>query len=198
MKPTPEKLRESKRRDYERHKEAYKARAMARHKANRPAILEKMREYGKSHKAETNEWRRNRYWSDPEKYRAIKREEAREAYWRNRDKSLQRTKAWQKKNRWYINYQKRERKVRLSMAFTDGSAKEFYKWVRSQAIINCAYCQNPVSGKDAHIDHKIAISKGGAHVQSNLEASCASCNLRKGTLTPEEFIKRKGEVNFYA
>lgn len=194
MKPTPEKLKEYRRLDYERHREAYIARAKAYHSKHREARLAQMAEYAQLKKAEANAWRRERYWSDPEKYRAIKREQGRAAYHRNRDKNLQRTKNWQKKNRWYVNAQKKERKAKIAMVTLDGSAKEFYRWVRSQEFVDCAYCGIKVSGKEAHVDHKIAIARGGAHILANLTASCAVCNIQKGVLTPEEFIKRKEQL----
>ncbi|MCS5736925.1 hypothetical protein, partial [Herbiconiux daphne] len=41
----PEKYKESKRRDYEKHREAYIARAKARYEANKPQILDEMKVY---------------------------------------------------------------------------------------------------------------------------------------------------------
>jgi 5-methylcytosine-specific restriction endonuclease McrA len=32
-----------------------------------------------------------------------------------------------------------------------------------------------------HVDHKVALSRGGAHVRANLQLLAAICNLKKGS-----------------
>ena len=54
----------------------------------------------------------------------------------------------------------------------------------------CVYC-----GADAtHVDHVMPVSKGGAYELSNLRASCASCNMTKGTSTSAYWIKLAGRL----
>lgn len=50
----------------------------------------------------------------------------------------------------------------------------------------CYYC-GTTSGK-FHIDHMIPLSRGGVNTMDNLTVACQTCNLRKHTLTAEEFV----------
>jgi 5-methylcytosine-specific restriction endonuclease McrA len=58
----------------------------------------------------------------------------------------------------------------------------------------CHYCKRSGNvsrgpdGKVWHTEHKIPRSRGGPNTASNCVLSCASCNIRKGTLTDTEFI----------
>lgn len=42
-----------------------------------------------------------------------------------------------------------------------------------------------------HVDHRTPLSKGGEHIASNLVIACATCNLQKGRLLPEQFVQRR-------
>ena len=48
----------------------------------------------------------------------------------------------------------------------------------------CAYCGTK---KNLTIDHILPKSRGGQNNWTNLVTCCSSCNLRKGSKTPEEF-----------
>jgi len=61
--------------------------------------------------------------------------------------------------------------------------------VRKYGILTCEYCEIPVGDK-YHLDHKIPISRGGKSRKVNLCISCPECNVRKRTLTPEEYRRR--------
>ena len=55
----------------------------------------------------------------------------------------------------------------------------------------CFYCGELLYSsfdKDIHIEHKIPISRGGVNDASNIVLSCASCNMKKHTMTHEEFM----------
>lgn len=54
----------------------------------------------------------------------------------------------------------------------------------------CVYCgcELPVA---YHIDHKTPISRGGMNNIENLHLTCPRCNLRKSTMTHEEFLLSK-------
>ena len=51
----------------------------------------------------------------------------------------------------------------------------------------CAYCE----GSFDHIDHVIAISKGGYHCLSNLRPACKKCNQEKHTKSLKEWLTNK-------
>ncbi|MEQ9553129.1 MAG: RNA-guided endonuclease IscB [Coleofasciculus sp. G3-WIS-01] len=61
------------------------------------------------------------------------------------------------------------------------------KWNRK-----CAYCG--VSGVPLQIEHIYPKSKGGSNRISNLCLACESCNLKKGTQSVEQFLKKKPDV----
>jgi hypothetical protein len=78
-------------------------------------------------------------------------------------------------------------------------------WALVYAEGRCGYCRVELTptfkdGLPYQLDHKIPLSRGGEHVQSNWMASCRSCNAEKGTKTDFEFIcKQEGfEVGWYA
>lgn len=64
----------------------------------------------------------------------------------------------------------------------------------------CFYCNKKLKVRDKYpfkdvlsIDHKIPISRGGNSKINNLVVCCYGCNMKKGNLTAEEFIKECAE-----
>lgn len=57
-----------------------------------------------------------------------------------------------------------------------------------QQDARCIYCRSLLQG--FHIDHKTPVSRGGSNEIDNLQLLCADCNLRKSSLTHEEFLER--------
>jgi 5-methylcytosine-specific restriction endonuclease McrA len=55
----------------------------------------------------------------------------------------------------------------------------------------CGYCGTDVT-KENHLDHREPLSRGGSNWPSNLQYLCPPCNLQKGVLPHEEFMRRKG------
>jgi len=53
----------------------------------------------------------------------------------------------------------------------------------------CAYCRDQLDRY--HIDHKIPVARGGTNEIENLHLTCGRCNMRKHTLTHEEFLVSK-------
>lgn len=102
---------------------------------------------------------------------------------RHRELSRQRHRVWLRNNRWRYQECQRARKARMR---SNPDATAFYRFVRSQKTIPCYYCGTVVSGKTAHVDHVIALSKEGNHASSNLCASCSKCNLRKNNKMPSD------------
>ena len=57
----------------------------------------------------------------------------------------------------------------------------------------CMYCGVALlrlNKNRRHTDHKVPVEHGGSNEESNLQATCNSCNSRKGIQTDEEFRER--------
>lgn len=176
---------------------------MLRHKRNRVKRIAKMREY----------WARNRT-----KMQAYKKEYFQRTYplrkqehlaagrldrKKHHARFLATQRKWQRANRDKCRlYESRyfakktglrtaknnRRRVRVLAAKTDGTAEAFIKKVRSTALLPCNYCGQIISGKTAHIDHMMPLSKGGSHTADNLCAACEFCNCSKCDRTLAEWI----------
>lgn len=61
-------------------------------------------------------------------------------------------------------------------------------------------CANPLCGANlkrvkAHVDHKVPLVRGGTHWPRNLQWLCARCNMAKGIMTMNEWLKRLRNEN---
>ncbi len=55
----------------------------------------------------------------------------------------------------------------------------------------CAYCRERL-GREPHIDHIVALARGGTNHRSNLQATCKACNQHKHARDPIEFAQSLG------
>lgn len=60
--------------------------------------------------------------------------------------------------------------------------------LKHRKVIECHYCKQMLTMKEATLDHKHAKSKGGTNVLDNLVLCCYSCNQLKRDMPYEEFI----------
>lgn len=73
----------------------------------------------------------------------------------------------------------------------DPSAQAFSRdrlFVRARGI--CAYCGLGLDPANWHLDHVVALSKGGTHSRENSVAACPTCNRRKGDMDAATFRSR--------
>lgn len=69
-------------------------------------------------------------------------------------------------------------------------SKEDIASILSDQNGKCAYCKKSL--KKWHVDHIQPLSKGGDNSRSNLQITCQTCNLKKGSLDPLVFARRLG------
>jgi 5-methylcytosine-specific restriction endonuclease McrA len=74
----------------------------------------------------------------------------------------------------------KRRAIKKKAELNPASIKQFIVGVRSMQAVACFWCKDKIAGKDCHIDHIIALSRGGKHAVENLCVSCEPCNLSKG------------------
>lgn len=67
-------------------------------------------------------------------------------------------------------------------------------WIRGQQK-RCFYCERDCES-GFHVDHFLPLSKGGAHVLTNLRIACSTCNLRKSASDPLEWIDSRQAAMF--
>lgn len=192
----PEKQKAAARRWYERNREVHKQRCKDRIKANWEAHLAYKREYrrtrGRSDRPNYSDAERlHRYkpvqrWLETPKLSPSVAElivQAQEI-WRNE----------QEKRRLQIIYSRektRRYKAKLKQVLV---VQVPQKKIREQFKLFgdcCAYCGKSESDEMLHIDHFIAVSKGGTHVLENLVPACKSCNFSKRNHHPEDWYRRQ-------
>lgn len=149
------------------------------HREWRLKNIEKIRERDKVY------WK-NAVARNPDKAKAKSRRNSRTYRLKNPKKCNQRIAEWGKRNPQKRADYLHRRRARLNGGRIDNTAPAFYAFVRSKKSIPCYYCGKSISGKSAHIDHVIAISKHGNHASNNLCASCPECNFSKGNRSPSE------------
>jgi 5-methylcytosine-specific restriction endonuclease McrA len=176
----------------------------SKHRASSDAWLERNRDW-------VNERERNRYASNPEKYRnKTKRQYAKNpepGKQRSRDyraknleevnaKARVRTLQWAKdnpervkRNSKVAKHKRRARELAAPGSFTAADIKEIFKAQGGR----CAYCRKKL-GIDHHADHIIALSKGGTNDRSNIQLTCEKCNLYKAAQDPIDFARLLGRL----
>lgn len=77
------------------------------------------------------------------------------------------------------------------------TAKALLRLIESQGYA-CALSGLPLTPETAAIDHKIPVSRGGAHDISNLQVLHENVNISKRNMLPEEFVDMCVKVANYA
>lgn len=143
------------------------------------------RDYKESNREKLREYKRALYWMNPERYRNIKRmmsdeqrilknKKQREYAIKNKDKVLM----WNK--------------LRVHRLRANGHIISRHEIGMLLCIqdARCVYCQKLFNDNKYHIDHKIAISKGGNNDIDNIQLLCPTCNMKKSVTSHHDYIKR--------
>lgn len=140
---------------------------------------------------EANKERRSKYHSDRwrENKEELSRRKAARYYLpknvekreRDKEKIKKQNKEWRKKHPHYASQRCRElRALRLKTPL--GKRKLIDNWEnnwRQKLEVKCYWCLDFFHPKGCHVDHVIAMKRGGPHEIGNLCIACADCNLRK-------------------
>ncbi len=102
-------------------------------------------------------------------------------------------KAWRQANRGKVYLWNRLRRSR-ERAAGPGLNRQGFEAMKCHQDYKCMYCQASLESP-CHIDHKLPVSRGGMNGVENLQLLCPTCNLRKGTMTHEEYASRIGWVD---
>jgi 5-methylcytosine-specific restriction endonuclease McrA len=159
-------------------------------------------EWQKNNPEKIRAWKRARYRKDPEsikrgiaKYRAAHpyKVKARRAAWeaKNPDKLKANRSRWKRANPDKINAQTRNRRAAKRSAPGSHSASDVMEITRAQKN-RCAYCAVSLARVRPHVDHIIAIARGGSNDRRNIQILCETCNTSKGARDPIDFARAGG------
>lgn len=100
-----------------------------------------------------------------------------------------RVKRWRIANpRKHAIKEQRRRALKLNAAGSHTVEDEQLQF-RSQRGL-CWWCGNPLDPNNYHVDHRIALAKGGSNNAGNICIACPKCNLQKHAKYPWEFNGR--------
>lgn len=137
----------------------------------------------------------------------IFREKTRQYRLKNPGKVAEAGRRWNEVNRDYVRQKRLEKiranpeaerarklKLRARRQNVEGehTAQDIRDIFKSQRG-KCAYCRVKL-GTAYHVDHIVAISKGGTNFRSNLQLLCRPCNMKKHAKDPLDFARSLGKL----
>lgn len=130
------------------------------------------------------------YRSNPEikEILAIKNKQWRE---KNKEKLLEYNRNPERKLSVRLRTHERRAKIK------EGNIKTEDLQLLIESSKTCYWCNSKLNKKEKagfHLDHYVALSKGGTHTIDNIVISCPDCNLRKNAKDPYEFALTKGKL----
>jgi 5-methylcytosine-specific restriction endonuclease McrA len=109
-----------------------------------------------------------------------------------RERSRRAIAQWIKENPDRHRANQRNTRARRKKAEGKHSAEDIRRIRASQGDC-CVYCHIKLNGR-GHIDHRQPLSKGGTNWPSNIQITCAKCNIAKRDHDPVEFARSLGKL----
>lgn len=196
----PERTRDNKRNYYYRHRErilaTHKEKLAAKAKPPRPAPKGRDPEKARMRRRKWQEKNRDKKNLAQRLKRASSLTEVRAkevAYRKTRADAIKESqRRWLKDNREARNTFSRKRRARKHQA-PGSHTDEDIKRIRLAQRDRCACCGQRLIGK-GHVDHIVALSKGGSNWANNLQLLCRFCNSSKHNRDPIEFMQSRGRL----
>lgn len=116
-------------------------------------------------------------------------EQKRHWYAENREAALAQKAEYYKANALDIQLKVHQRRLKVEAAGELCSKEELAQKLKEQDY-SCFYCSVALDQRNASIDHKLPVSRGGTNEPSNLVWACLTCNKHKNAMTAEEFFER--------
>lgn len=124
------------------------------------------------------------------RYYEANRDKIAAAYRADPEPTKARVRNWVEGNRDARRAIGRNYRARLNAADGSHTAADVLAIRRDQRG-RCGYCRVRL-GADFHVDHIIALSRGGSNARRNLQLLCAPCNISKRAADPIVFARRMG------
>lgn len=182
-----DKIRAGQRESYKRHAERRRADAAARYWRERDRILFGSRAYRKRNGEEIRKRSRERYAANPEHFREI----ARNYFSRNPEKCRERRRRHKASNPIGNRASVHRRKAIKRNAPGSYTQHDVLRILERQRY-RCVYCKRSLKVYGYHVDHKVALSRGGSNWPANLQCLCPECNNRKHVRDDIEFAQSMG------
>lgn len=150
-------------------------------RANAEHYASQQRLYRQSRRSIDNARRKARRHADPEAARRVARRRYRMVANSNPER---------------LRVHVRNRKSRLRAADGSHTADDVQRIGDAQRwrCANCTTALKRGGRKVYHVDHIVALARGGRNDKSNLQLLCPPCNHRKNALDPIDFAQREGRL----
>lgn len=198
-----EKSNERSRRYRQENAESIAARKREYAKENAERIAENRRRYARENAESIAEKKRQYYQANVERiaeqHRRYDKENAeivaarrRKYYEANYEKIKEKQRQHRRDHPEFVRAMHSRRRARIKAAGGTHTAAD----IRTQAsmqtdkrgVLRCWWCSCAMA--DYHVDHRIALSRGGSNDASNICLACPTCNTRKQDKLPSEFNGR--------
>ena len=143
-----------------------------------------------------------------EQYNQEHKEERKQYYLDNKKHQLKLHKQWCNENKEHIvRYRKQyyktpigkmvakagkyKRKVLTSDLTKETVQRVYEDNIKKFGTLTCVLCFEPVEFKDSSLEHLTPITRGGSNLYENLGVAHLICNIRKQTMTLDEWFKNK-------